>query len=140
MKVSKKVLIIAIAVILVILSTIVALVSAPRDDGDISVSETKSSEAAPSKPIFMYFVTNSDLENGDTKNALEKLQKKYSEKVIFEIKNVDEDKELLENFSIVKGNTPALIMLDTSNDISSVLYKTSSYDTLKDAVKKAVNK
>ncbi len=139
MKVSKKVLVIVITAILVVLATIAALVSAPKDDGDINVGEAESMENTVVKPTFMYFVTNSDLENGDTKSALEKLQKEYGEKVVFEIKNVDEDKELLENFSIVKGNTPALIMLDTSNDISSILYKTNSYDTLKDAVIKAVN-
>ena len=39
--------------------------------------------------------------------------------------------EALENFSLVKDQTPALIMLDTSNNISAIEFKCSDKDKLK---------
>jgi len=85
------------------------------------------------KPIFMYFVTNADLENKDTKATLDKLQAEYKDKVIFEIKNADEDKSLYDNFPI-KGSMPMLIMQKKGGDISNFLFSNNNYDELKAAI------
>ena len=110
-----------------------------------SANETKSQagEADPTandeningldKPIFMYFVTNADLENEDTKATLDKLQKEYKDKVIFEIRNADEDKSLYDNFPI-QGAMPMLIMQKKGGDISNFLFSNNNYDELKAAI------
>lgn len=101
--------------------------------------ENKSDAKEPeNKAVFMYFVTNSDLDNKTTKDTLDKLKKEYGEKVTFDIKNVDEDKSLVENFSIVNGNMPALIMLNSAADITGFLPKTNDYNKLKEAVEMAL--
>ncbi|MDD6735622.1 MAG: hypothetical protein PUE13_04840 [Clostridiales bacterium] len=90
-------------------------------------------------PVFMYFVTNSDLEDKTVKGSLAQLEKDYAGLVEFDIRNVDKDPKLLSDFP-VKDNTPALIMLDEKGDIISFLYKTSSYDKLKESIETVLNK
>ena len=89
------------------------------------------------KPIFMYFVTNSDLENQTTKEAIEKLQKEYADKVIFEIRNADEDQTLYDNFPI-EGSMPMLIMQNKGGDISNFLFSNNDYDQLKAAIEQTL--
>ena len=81
----------------------------------------------------MYFVTNQDLENPKTKESIEKLQAEYKDKVIFEIRNADEDKSLYDNFPI-DGKMPMLIMQKKGGDISAFLFSTNSYEELKSAI------
>lgn len=172
MKISKKLIIAIIGILLIVLVLAVAFISGGKDKSDNSsgknaketitetateaekeTKEEKSEISAEKKdetktevadetlkqPTFMYFVTNSDLKDAKTKEMLEKLQAEYKEKVTFEIKNVDEDKKLLENFSIVDGNTPTLIMLNAESDISNILFKTNDFDVLKNAIDAVMN-
>lgn len=88
------------------------------------------------KPTFMYFVTNKDYE--DTKKIIEKLENEYKQKVVFEIKNIDKEPEIKNNFP-VEGKTPALIMLNTNNDISAFEFKCSDYKKLKSCIDIALN-
>ena len=97
-------------------------------------SQPEKTEETVKKPTFMYFVTNDDLNS----EVIEKLKNEFGEKVTFDIKNVDEDAEVLENFSIVNGNTPALIMLNKDADISNFLFKTKDYETLKKAIEQTL--
>ena len=80
-----------------------------QNDGQTSPNGGTAATAAPQKvtPTFMYFVTNADQESEAVQTALDTLKKEYEGRVIFDIKNVDEDPELLESFSFVKGNTGA---------------------------------
>ncbi len=87
-------------------------------------------------PTFMYFVTNEDKDA--TSEMLGELEKKYSKKINFDIKNVDEDPSTLQNFAFVQGNTPALIMLDTNNDISAIVPACKDKEKLEDAIKNAL--
>lgn len=113
--------------------------SKPKQPAEENKSGEKGDSKEPeNKAVFMYFVTNSDLDNKTTKDALDKLKKEYGEKVTFDIKNVDEDKTLLENFSIVNGNMPALIMLNGEADITGFLPKTNDYNKLKESVEMAL--
>ena len=106
------------------------------ETGDKTEETTKPSaeEEKVFKPTFMYFVSSNDAEHSKNMEVVEKLQKEYKDKVVFDIKNVDDDPEVLQNFEIVKGQTPALIMLNTKNDISNFLFKNGNYDDLKQAI------
>ena len=86
-------------------------------------AQTESTEKVT--PTFMYFVANAD-DNLD--------------KINFQLVNVDENPEALENFSLVKDQTPALIMLDTSNNISAIEFKCSDKDKLKTDIDNALGK
>ncbi|MBO5060187.1 MAG: hypothetical protein J6C82_04665 [Clostridia bacterium] len=116
---------------------LIALVIMPQVNKQSMQNEEKTvtsdSGEVVNKPTFMYFVTSSELADKNIKKVLDKLEEEYGSKVIFEIKNVDTDKKLLEDFP-VKDNTPALIMLDSNNDITNIMFKTSEYDKLKVAI------
>ncbi len=99
-------------------------------------ADTKTEKAdAEFTPTFMYFVTTADEER--TKETIDKLKKEYEGKVTFDIRNVDKNPEDLENFSVVDGRMPALIMLNTENAISDILSKCEDYDKLKASIEKA---
>lgn len=89
-------------------------------------------------PTFMYFVSNSD-ENFDETNAMiEELKGEYDGKVNFDIVNIDENPEAATNFP-VKDQTPALIMLNTNNDISAMEFKCSDKATLTEDIETALS-
>ncbi len=89
-------------------------------------------------PTFMYFVSNSD-ENFDETNAIiEELKGEYDGKVNFDIVNIDENPEAATNFP-VKDQTPALIMLNTNNDISAMEFKCSDKATLTEDIETALS-
>ena len=90
------------------------------------------------KPTFMYFVSESDSDYEKTNEVVEKLKKEYAGKVEFDIRNVDKNPDVLNNFEIVKGQTPALIMLNTKNDISNFLFQNGNYDDLKATIEAAL--
>ena len=89
-------------------------------------------------PTFMYFVSNSDADFEKTAAMLYELKKEYGDKITFEIKNIDDEPELKDNFP-VEGQTPALIMLNTSNDISAFEFQCSDKDKLIECIKNALN-
>lgn len=89
-------------------------------------------------PTFMYFVSNSDEGFDETNAMLESLQKEYEGKVNFSIVNIDENPEAAANFP-VKDQTPALIMLNTNNDISAMEFKCSDEQTLTEDIEAALS-
>ena len=111
---------------------VVAEVKVP-DTSDENATQNDENINGLDKPIFMYFVTNKDLEDEVTKGAIDKLKSEYGEKVIFEIRNADEEPELYDNFPI-DGAMPLLIMQKKGGDISNFLFKTNDYDSLKAAI------
>ena len=88
-------------------------------------------------PTFMYFVAETDANFAQTNETIEKLKKEYEGRVTFDIRNVTQDPSQLENFPVA-GQTPALIMLNTSNDISNFLFMNGNYDDLKAAIEAAL--
>ena len=101
-------------------------------------AQTESTEKVT--PTFMYFVANAD-DNFDATNTMyTELENEYKDKINFQLVNVDENPEALENFSLVKDQTPALIMLDTSNNISAIEFKCSDKDKLKTDIDNALGK
>ncbi|MCC8160733.1 MAG: hypothetical protein LIO53_05420 [Oscillospiraceae bacterium] len=87
------------------------------------------SDTSKVTPTFMYFVSNSDADFEETNAMIEELMDEYDGDVNFDIVNIDENPEATENFP-VENNTPALIMLNTDNDISAIEFQCSDKDTL----------
>lgn len=94
-------------------------------------------ETAVYTPTFMYFVSNGDADFEITNNMLEELKKEYEGRVKFEIINVDDVPEAKENFP-VDQQTPALIMLNTKNDISAIEFKCGDKQKLKQYIEAAL--
>lgn len=111
--------------------------------GSTNNSGTDTAQAESTEkvtPTFMYFVANAD-DNFDATNTMyTELENEYKDKINFQLVNVDENPEALENFSLVKDQTPALIMLDTSNNISAIEFKCSDKDKLKTDIDNALGK
>ena len=89
-------------------------------------------------PTFMFFVTKKDSDYNKAMQAVEDLKKSYGEKIRFDIVDIDEKPEAKENFALVVGNTPALIMLDTSNNISDIKMKLSDKAEMESAIENAL--
>lgn len=107
--------------------------------------ETAEETASPEQeekvytPTFMYFVSASDDGHDATMVMIEKLKNEYGEKVKFDIRNIDEYPELTENFPVGDGRTPTLIMLNTKNEISNILFNNSNREDLKAAIDATMN-
>lgn len=104
--------------------------STDKQDAPAQTATPIETGAEDNMPTFIYFVTNAD---SDAEATYNKLEKEYKKKVRFELRNIDDEPELANNFP-VGGNTPALIMLSPTGDISNILFKTADYDTLKSAI------
>lgn len=98
---------------------------------------TACGNGGKAKPTFMYFYTNTETETVDP--IIDELQDEYDNKVTFTLINVDENPEALNNFELVTGNTPALIMLNTDNDISKFEFKCTDKEILKADIEAALN-
>ena len=133
---------------LILAAVLLAGVSGCKKDNDRELAEknAKSKEIYAEEekqeekiytPTFMYFVSNEDADFAATNEVIEKLKNEYNGKVNFDVRNVTEDPSNLENFP-VEGQTPALIMLDTSNNISNFLFMNGNYDDLKAAIEAAL--
>lgn len=88
-------------------------------------------------PTFKYFYTNA--EKDTVTPIIDELKAEYGDKVQFDIVNVDENKEILQNFQLVDGNTPALIMLNTDNDISKLEFQCTDIEVLKADIDETLN-
>ncbi|MDD6214651.1 MAG: hypothetical protein PUB42_05665 [Firmicutes bacterium] len=89
------------------------------------------------KPIFTYYVTSADLKDKEIKACLERLTEEYGTRVVFEIKNVSENRKLLDEYP-VKDRTPALIMQDRNGNVSDILFKTAEYKNLKESLERVL--
>lgn len=106
--------------------------------GKSDVKDTpKATEAVKVTPTFMYFVSGSDADFDATNAMIEELKSEYSDKIKFNVVNIDEDTEAAKNFP-VQGQTPALIMLNTSNDISAMEFKCNDKAKLKADIDAAI--
>ena len=88
-------------------------------------------------PTFMYFISKSDAGFDATNGMIEDLKKEYDGRVKFDIINVDDTPEAKENFP-VDQQTPALIMLNTSNNISAIEFKCSDKQVLRQYIEAAL--
>lgn len=122
-------------------STSVSEQQSAQDETDTSEDQQNGQEAQePEKtytPVFMYFVSKSDEGYDEYMSMIEELKAEYSDKVTFDIVDVDEEPESKENFP-VDGNTPMLIMTNTSNDISALEFKCSDKARLAEDIEKSI--
>lgn len=133
----KKIIALAMSAIMAV-GMIAGCGSTNNSGTDTDTAQTESTEKVT--PTFMYFVANAD-DNFDATNTMyTELENEYKDKINFQLVNVDENPEALENFSLVKDQTPALIMLDTSNNISAIEFKCSDKDKLKTDIDNALGK
>ena len=102
-------------------------------------SDNSSTEVEQKKvtPTFMYFVSKKDADYDTAMSNVEHLKKKYTDKVNFDIIDVDENPDAKKNFP-VDGQTPTLIMLNTTNDISALEFKCSDEEKLTKAIENAL--
>lgn len=98
---------------------------------------SQNASSTEKRPVFIYFVSNDDANYNDAMKVFEELKKEYDGKVDFDLKNVTENPELLDNFQLVKGNTPALIM-DGKDGITGLQMKMTDKETLKAEIEKAL--
>lgn len=105
--------------------------SAENNDAGTSSGENEKT------PVFMYFVSETDSDYEAALKVFEELKAEYKGKIEFELKNVTKEPELLENFSLVKGNTPALIM-DGKEGITGFQFKMTDKKTLDSEIQKAL--
>ena len=97
----------------------------------------KTAETEKVTPTFMYFVSNSDADFDSAQTTVNELKEEYTDKVNFNVINIDENTEAAANFP-VQGNTPMLIMLNTSNDISAMAPQCSDKEELKSYIDAAL--
>lgn len=117
--------------------------ASPAESGEPQSAASASPETAAEEekvytPTFMYFVSGADDGHDATMVMLDELKKEYGEKVNFDIRNIDDDPKLVENFPVGDGRTPTLIMLNTKNEISNILFNNSKKDELKAAIDAAM--
>ena len=108
-----------------------------KDGGSSDTADTKQEEKVYT-PTFMYFVSGSDANYDEAMAVVSELEKEYEGKITFDIHNIDETPEDKDNFP-VDGMTPALIMLNTSNDISAMEFMCADKDRLENDIETALN-
>ena len=113
------------------------------DESSTSGESSSSGEASSDEeqvqvtPTFMFFSSKSDADYESTMAAVNELQDAYSDKIKFDLVDIDENPEAKENFP-VEGQTPVLIMLNTSNDISAFEFKITDKAKMEDTIKNAL--
>ena len=110
---------------------------AEKSDAKKETTQDTKVDFPDKKPAFLYFVSETDKDYEKAVKVFEELKKEYGEKVDFELKNVTQDPTLLENFALVNGNTPTLIM-DGKEGITGFQMKMTDKKTLEDEIKKAL--
>lgn len=141
----KKKTIISIAAAVVVVAAAVLIIFAAKNGGKTEdVNPAPQSEEAQVAedtkiytPTFMYFVSNSDNGFEATNNMIEELKKEYEGRVNFEVINLDDVPEAKEDYP-VDQQTPALIMLNTHNDISAIEFKCSDKQKLSRYIENAL--
>lgn len=139
----KNKIILAVVAVAIVAAIIIAAVcsSKPKSDSGAITNNTTASQATEEPevtPTFVYFVSQNDADYAAAMATVEKLKTEYEGKVNFDIRDYDADPTIAENFAMVVGNTPALIMLDTHNAPCDFLFKTSDEAALKASIEKAL--
>lgn len=89
-------------------------------------------------PTFMYFVSYSDVNYNYTMEMINELKSEYGDRISFDICNIDETPEDKDGFP-VDGMTPALIMLNSSNDIVNMEFQCNDKDILISCIEGSLN-
>lgn len=142
MEKKNKIILAVIAVVIVAAVVIAAICSRP-DSKNSAVQESntaavQATEEPEVTPTFVYFVSKNDANYDDAMAVVASLEAEYNGRINFDIRDYDADPSIAENFAMVVGNTPALIMLDTHNAPCDFLFKNADEATLKASIEKAL--
>ena len=108
-------------------------------NGGTDATEPETTAVEKVTPTLMYFISNSDATFEEEQKTVEELQNEYGDSVNFSVINIDENTEAANNFP-VQGQTPMVIMLDTSNNICAMnpmIYEKDNLKKIIDAAKNA---
>lgn len=111
--------------------------AASADSSGNAASTADTAAAEEKTPVFIYFVAETDPDYDEAMSVFEALESEYEGRIEFDLRNVTQDPSILENFSLVKDNTPALIM-DGKDGISGILLKNTNEDDLRAEIEKAL--
>lgn len=143
---SKKKIILVLVIVLVGLAAVLAVTLSSNDKEETKAPATNQEQDITTEnavvekqytPTFMYFVSDEDKNKEETDKMLEELKSEYEGKVNFDVRNITETPEDGENFP-VKGATPAVIMLNTSNDICAMQFMCNDKAELKEIIDAAL--
>lgn len=138
----KNKLILAVIAVVIVAAVVIAAVCSGSGDKKSNISDTTAAVQATEEPevtpTFVYFVSQNDEGYADTMAVVEKLQAEYDGMINFDIRDYDADPSNAENFEIVVGNTPALIMHDKHNNICAFLFKNADEEALRAEIVKAL--
>ncbi len=81
------------------------------------------------KPQIMYFVSKSDEGYDEEMKMINEVKTEYGDTAEIDVRDVDENPEDKTNFG-VDGMTPALIVLNTANNITAMEFKCSDKETV----------
>ena len=109
------------------------------DNGAANTPEPETQEAVEKvTPTLMYFISGADATFDEEQKTVEELQNEYGDSVNFSVINIDINTEAANNFP-VQGQTPMVIMLDTSNNISAMSPMTYEKGALKEIIDAALD-
>ena len=108
------------------------------DNDTANTPEPEAQAVEKVTPTLMYFISNADATFDEEQKTVEELQKEYGDSVNFSVINIDINTEAANNFP-VQGQTPMVIMLDTSNNISAMSPMTYEKGALKEIIDAALN-
>ena len=137
----KNKLILAVIAVVIVAAVVIAAVCSKPDDKKNNITDTAAVQATEEPevtPTFVYFVSQNDENYADAMAVLEKLEAEYNGVINFDIRDYDADPSIAENFEIVVGNTPALIMHDKHNNICAFLFKNADEEALRAEIEKAL--
>ena len=137
----KNKLILAVIAVVIVAAVVIAAVCTKPGDKKSNIADTTTVQATEEPevtPTFVYFVSQNDENYADTMATVEKLRAEYDGVINFDIRDYDADPSIAENFAMVVGNTPALIMLDKHNAPCDFLFKNSDEEALKASIAKAL--
>lgn len=98
------------------------------------VQQSEETLRPDAKPTFKFFYNSSDERAAELMAVIEELQQTYGDRVIFDISDLDEHPEYVEQFSII--TPPQLYMLEADGNFADI--KMGVYDKaeLEDAINK----
>lgn len=143
MEKKNKIILAVIVVIAVVAIAVAAMVSSKSeeksaivDNGNVTQKATEEPERVT--PTFVYFTTQEDAETASFLQTVEKLKTEFDGEINFDLRDLDANPEEKDNFAIVVGNTPAVIMLDIYNNPCAFALSNPDEDTLREAITKAL--
>lgn len=143
MEKKNKIILAVIVVVAIVAIAVAAMVSSKPEEKSAVVDNVKSSQtvtAEPEKvtPTFVYFITKEDAETDAFLQTVEKFKTEFAGKVNFDLRDLDANPEEKNNFEIVVGNTPAVIMLDIYNNPCAFELSNPDENALRETITKAL--